>query len=267
MTRALWLSDLHLNFVSDERLDKFLEAIVDSQADALLLGGDIAESSDVASFLLMLSERMQLPIYFVLGNHDYYFSSIAAVRRQVGELCQVNPGLVYLTQSEPIELAPGVGLVGHDGWGDGRFGDYERSLVSMNDYRLIRDLAGRNKLERLAVLHALGDQAGDHIRRQLPAALTRWNHVVLLTHVPPLRAACWYNGQTSDDAWAPHFTCKAVGNALIEVMQEHRDRRLTVLCGHTHSPGITRPLENVTIYTAAAEYGQPAIQQAWQLDA
>src|SRR5438093_2989908 len=36
-------------------------------------------------------------------------------------------------------LAPGVGLIGHDGWADAREGDYERSTVMMNDYRLIEE--------------------------------------------------------------------------------------------------------------------------------
>ena len=99
------------------------------------------------------------------------------------------------------------------------------------------------------------------VRRWLPAALARFREVVLLTHVPPLREACWHAGQLSDDQWAPHFTCQAVGQAILEVMAEHPNQKLTVLCGHTHGQGEAQPLANVHILTGGAEYGQPAIQR------
>ncbi len=131
----------------------------------------------------------------------------------------------------------------------------------MNDYRLIHELAPWNKRERLEVLHAMGDEAAAHLRRVLPQALEAYAQVILLTHVPPLREACWYEGQLSDDEWAPHFTCKAVGDALLEIMPGYPEHHLTVLCGHTHSRGETHPLPNLKILTGAAEYGRPEIEQ------
>src|SRR5207245_2109809 len=136
--------------------------------------------------------------YLVLGNHDFYFGSIAAVRRSVVDLCRRRPRLVYLTAGGVVQLAPGMGLLGHDGWADARVGDYERSLVMMNDYRLIEELAHCDKQQRLPRLRALGDEAAEHVRRHLPSALAQYPEVLLLTHVPPFREACWYNGQISD---------------------------------------------------------------------
>ena len=75
-----------------------------------------------------------MPIYFVLGNHDYYHGSIAETRARVIELCGTHPRLRYLTALDEVEaLTRHVGLVGHDGWADGRAGDYARSLVMMQD--------------------------------------------------------------------------------------------------------------------------------------
>jgi hypothetical protein len=198
-------------------------------------------------------------VYFVLGNHDFYFGSIREVRRQVQQLCQTALHLCYLSDQDVISVNSRVGLVGHDGWADARFGDYERSYVMMNDYKLISELAAFNKKDRWPELQALGDEAGAHVRRVLPAALAQFPEVILATHVPPLREACWYDGRISDDEWAPHFTCKAVGDAILEIMPDYPDRQLTVLCGHTHGGGETRPLENVHIITGAAQYGKPAI--------
>lgn len=39
------------------------------------------------------------------------------------------------------------------------------------------------------------------------------------------------------------------------------ERQYTVLCGHTHSPGVFSPRPNVTVYTGAARYGHPVLQE------
>ena len=59
----------------------------------------------------------------------------------------------------------------------------------------------------------------------------------------------------------PHFTCKAMGDAILEIMRATPQRQLTVYCGHTHSPGICQPLPNVTIHTGGAKYGSPSVQE------
>lgn len=267
MKQVAWLTDIHLNFLPTDQADAFLRRVAASGVDAVLIGGDIGEAHDLVDFLARIDELLPMPVYFVLGNHDFYFGSIAAVRQQVVEFCRLHPRQVYLSVSEPIELAPGVGLVGHDGWADARLGNYEQSIVMMNDYKLIEDFAGLGKQERWPRLQALGDEAAAHLRRVLPAALARFGEVLLLTHVPPLREACWYQRQVSDDHWAPHFTCKAVGDVLLEVMRDHADRKLTVLCGHTHGEGETRPLENLKILTGGAQYGDPQIQRVFSFSA
>jgi predicted MPP superfamily phosphohydrolase len=266
MTRIAWMTDIHLNFVESTRLGEFIERVVDAAPDIILIGGDTAESSDVVHYLSVLDDHLNRPIYFVLGNHDFYFGSIAQVREDIRRLCRERENLVYLTDVRGVELTHQVGLVGHDGWADARIGDYERSMVMMNDYRLIAEFHGLGKKDRWQVLKAMGDEAAATVRRTLPAALDRFELVYFLTHVPPLREACWYNGRISDDEWAPHFTCKAVGDALLEIMRDFPSRELIVLCGHTHGAGAVRPLENMQILTGGAEYGFPAINRLFRLN-
>jgi len=263
--RAFWLTDIHLNFVPVQELADFFGTLAGKNPDVLLVSGDIGEAKTVRGYLRQIDEQIGVPTYFVLGNHDFYFGSIALVRREVSELCSELPRLHYLSDEGVLPLADGVGLLGHDGWADAREGDYLRSYVMMNDYRLIAELSGFTKADRRAQLERLGDEAAAHIRRWLPVALEQYRDVMLLTHVPPLRGACWYNGQTSDDEWAPHFVCKAVGDAILEIMSEYPDRKLTVLCGHTHSRGECQPLPNVQILTGAAQYGQPEVERVFNL--
>jgi 3',5'-cyclic-AMP phosphodiesterase len=266
MKRFAWLTDIHLNFLSIDAVDEFLVGLAGERLDGVLLGGDIAEAIELCDYLQRIDDQLQTDVFFVLGNHDYYSGWIGPVREQVRQLCAARPRLHYLSQSGPSELAGGIGLVGHDGWADARLGDYEKSVVSMQDFRLIGDFAGLGKSARLPRLHALGDEAANHFRRVLPEALAQFERVVLLTHVPPLREACWHEGRTSDDDWAPFFTCRAVGDAILEIMADHPRQQLLVLCGHTHGAGVAQPLPNVAILTGGAEYGQPAVQRVFEWD-
>lgn len=266
MRRVAWLTDVHLNFLAGDGRRRFYASLVELNPDSLLLGGDIGESHDLRGHLEAMAQALRRPIYFVLGNHDFYFGSIRDIRRQVDELCERLPWLVYLTHAGVQALTPRVGLIGHDGWADCRLGDYERSLVEMNDYTLIADLAGLGKRPRWDALKKLADEAAEHVRHVLPEALERYEQVVLLTHVPPFREACWHEGRISDDQWLPHFTSKAMGDALLEIMPQWPRRQLTVLCGHTHGSGECRPLENLQVITGGAEYGAPVVQRVFEFE-
>jgi len=261
MPRLAWCTDIHLNFAKADALAEFLQHLDAADPDLLLIGGDIAEATDVVHYLELLDHLLQRPVFFVLGNHDFYFGSISRVRHDVRALCARQDRLVYLSDAGVIELAEQVALVGHDGWADARIGDYARSQIMLNDYRLIQELAGMDKQQRWPLLQALGDEAAAVIRQVLPQALERYASVYLLTHVPPLREACWHNGALSNDEWAPHFTCKAVGDAILEILPDYPHRHLTVLCGHTHGSGEAHPLPNLCIYTGAAVYGFPAVDR------
>ena len=264
--RLVWLTDVHLNFVDLDRVGLLLDQIDQQQPDAVLISGDIAESHDVGDWLLQIDDRLSVPVYFVLGNHDYYRSSIARVREAVGRLCGDRTRLHFLTTAGAISLSPQTAVIGHDGWCDARAGDYETSTIVLNDYLLIEELRGISRHERREILQRLGDEAADHIRGRLLEALPNHLHVILLTHPPPMREACWYQGRTADDNWAPHFTCAAMGHAILEIMPGFPDRRLTVLCGHAHSPGVYRPRENVEVITGGAEYGDPRIVRVLEVD-
>ena len=114
MKRVIWSTDVHLNFAEPAVLTEYLECLRDASPDAFLLGGDIAESESIVDYLSLLDDHLCCPIYFVLGNHDYYYGSIVQVRQAVRELCGRRRNLVFLTDDSVVELCSSVGLVGHD---------------------------------------------------------------------------------------------------------------------------------------------------------
>lgn len=87
MTRVVWLTDLHLNFVGSERVEQFLDEIIATESTAVLIGGDVGEAETVATYLAQFDSRLKRPIYFVLGNHDFYKGSIPRVRDAIRQLC------------------------------------------------------------------------------------------------------------------------------------------------------------------------------------
>ncbi len=190
MKRLAWITDAHLNFLDGPGVEAFVSSLAALPVDAFLLGGDVGEAPDVALRLNALDLRLQRPVYFVLGNHDFYRGSIAGVRAKVETLCAACPNLHWLPRDGVVPLTETTCLVGHDGWGDGRYGDYWGLRVVLNDCFFIGELLGLDERERLAKLHALGDEAAAHFRAVLPEALGRFRHVLVLTHVPPFREAC-----------------------------------------------------------------------------
>lgn len=130
-----------------------------------------------------------------------------------------------------------------------------RAAVKEAAVRLVpllpEDSAG--ELFDLADLFAYGPDYAEVITAALPflpqeqrdeARRKAWTVAIghILPGRPLVREACLYEGQISDDGTLPHFSCRALGDMLLDVMPRHPDCRVTVLAGHTHThtqPGRT----------------------------
>ncbi len=259
MKRLAWATDVHLNFLREPQIKAFCEAIARRAPDCVLLTGDLAESTDLTIQLATLEGHLKRPIYFVLGNHDFYRSSIANVRRRVEAQVGASRWLSWMNVAGVVELSSETALVGHDAWADGRNGDYFGSPIAFADWVLIEELAGLDQTARWHKLGALGDEAAAHFERVLPEAFACFRRVVLLTHIPPFGEACRYQGRVTKDTWLPHLSCRAVGDVLLRVMSERPDRELLVLAGHTHQPADVRILPNLQVRVGQATYGAPEV--------
>lgn len=258
--RLAWATDVHLDFLDKDNLAKFFDELAAAPAEGVLITGDIADARSIERRLGTLARHLCKPVFFVLGNHDYYHNSIAEIRSRMRALTSASHWLRWLPSMEGIELAPDSALVGVDGWADGQFGNYAESKVMLNDYLFIKDLAGLGKAERLQCLRTIAAGEAELLEASLGAALKRYHRVVVATHVPPFKEACWHDGQISNDEWLPHFSCQATGLVLRRAALEHPDSVITVLCGHTHGAGVATVLPNLTVITGGAEYGAPHVQ-------
>ncbi|MFT3694542.1 MAG: metallophosphoesterase [Kofleriaceae bacterium] len=260
--RATWLTDIHLNFLRPLALRAFYDRIKAEQPQVLLVTGDIGESDSVVRFVGELGELA--PIYFVLGNHDYYRSSIAAVRGAMERL--ESETATWLPAHAPMRISQHTVMLGIDGWGDARCGDLD-STVQLSDWKLIDDFkkAKDDRNARVDICKRLGGNEARALRDKL-STTSEAKQLLILTHVPPFPEACVYGGEISTAPWLPWFTCISTGEVLLQHAQAHPETQMLVLCGHSHGAGSFHPAPNLEIRTGGwpagvQDYGNPIIQQ------
>lgn len=275
--KAVWLTDIHLNFVHARDRAKFYEEIKLTEAEYIFITGDIAEAQNVCIFLKEMAESLSKTqhVYFVAGNHDYYNGSVAGMRKKLTELDV--PTLHYLPAYQLVCLEDQTFLVGVDGWADGRNGDYENSEVVLNDSRLIAELfhAHLHKLydktkelkqPLLKVMQELADLDAEILNQQLIIATSgRAKKVIILTHIPPFPEVSLYRDKIADDSYLPFYTCKAVGNVIMKFAHANLATEFLVLCGHSHHDALYKPLPNLTVKCGGAEYYKPEIQDIFEI--
>lgn len=258
--RVLWITDLHLDAAKQERVNAFFQEMIEQNPDAILIGGDIGNGVNSLAYLKRLTELFQKPLYFVLGNHDFYYSSIKKIRQMARFACDEWKETHYLTRNGVVELTSSTALIGHDGWADGRSGNFLDSTVMLNDYLLIDELKNLTLASRQKMLNQLGSEAADELRPVLLKALEQYEQVLILTHAPPFRESCMYKGRVCDENWAPHFVCQSVGEMLREVLSQFPTKQVLVLCGHSHHGADQKILPNLRVLTGHCELGDPSVQ-------
>lgn len=261
-----WMTDIHLNFLWAEELNEFLHNLAQSGADAYLISGDIGEAPSVEKYLQTLHDQLPAPIYFVLGNHDYYRGSTASVNRHMSALNRARPGLHWLSLAGAVELTDTTALIGHESWADGGYGDYGRSRVELNDHYLIADLAGLSRPARLEQMQSLAARATDRIRKNLLKAFHERPRAILVTHVPPFAEVSVYRGREASQEFLPFYACKTLGDMLLKLMRARPEHHLTVLCGHTHFAAQRKILPNLEVLVGGTTYGRPKVQQIIEIE-
>jgi predicted phosphohydrolase len=257
--QILWCTDVHLNFLPQGGARAFGEYIRKENPDASMavVTGDIAEAPNFDTLIEQFAIGLELPVHFVLGNHDAYRGSIADMKKKAARM---KGKARYLPASQLVEIIPGVALVGTDGWYDGRFGDAVRSNVIMSDWMYIKELTVvRGDLLRMR-LKEIADAYAVEGRGLIDAAIAKgYTKLIFATHVPPFWEAAWHEGETSDKHWLPWMSSKAMGDMLRSVAAEHPEVFFLTLCGHTHGEGRVEIAENLIVMTGHSAYRAPRV--------
>lgn len=265
INKIAWLTDIHLNFLNAQSRKQFYQNIDQTECEAILITGDIAEAPSVCQILHEFSEHTNKKIYFVLGNHDYYSGTVVDVREKITALCAQNNKLVWLGKPEIIRLNDSTVLLGHDGWADARYGDFDHSTVTLNDSRLIAELFQAFLLNKSSLkneMQRLADADANILKQTLMETINlNIKKIIVATHIPPFSECCFHNGKQSDKNWLPYFSSKTIGDVISSFAQSNPEINILVLCGHTHSNASFEPFQNLLAKTGAGEYYQPSIQE------
>lgn len=276
MRRFAYTTDIHLNFVDNRNYERFTDSL--QGFDGVLITGDIAEADSIVKHLTNLANAVDSPIYFVLGNHDFYHGSFGSVRADMSELCNKFENLHYLPDSGVIKIDENSAICGVDGWYDGRCGFVAPPKIEMYDWSCIENIKpfhpfnGRDQHLFLDKIQAIADAQAEKGRMVVQKALKEFDNVVFLTHVPPWEEASTYAGRMSNDAWRPWFCSRMMGFNLNECFRQATTNRevpeksLTVLAGHTHGETTCTPKPGIICHIGGADYSFPEINKIVVID-
>src|SRR5260221_12791077 len=225
--RNAHITDIHLDFLKEQQILEFATRVADSGCSGVLLTGDISNTKNLTYHLSILERVIQKPIMFVAGNHDFYGVSIAAVRKSLAELSNMSQFLRYMPTVPYIALSPTTAVVGHDGWYDALYGDWNNSPVMMSDWAQIRqfgDLSGlplgaqfNGRIEKgsiVALSRKLAHEGTMHVHNGIKAAARYHKSIIVLTHFPPFAESALYHGKQTDPDYLPWYTSKFMGDML-----------------------------------------------------
>lgn len=259
-TTALWLGDLHLDKTSSIKRKQLLEQIRNLKSNAVVVSGDISKARHLRMYLSHLAKACApRPLYFVPGNHDFHGSSICAVESTLTHLSRTVENFHYLDGTQIIRLASNTCLIGHSGWADARAGYGQRTFVDTPDRHAIDEFRELTAKQTMLKMTEMGKASAKILRKTLPLALSKYRHVVLLTHVPPFPTAVRFNDLPCAWTHLPHFTNLSAGLAILGIARAFPRGQITVLAGHSHSKCENRILPNLTIRVGHARTGTPEV--------
>jgi Icc-related predicted phosphoesterase len=235
--KLLVASDLHFEFHADHGAS-MVQSL--APADVLVCAGDLSSSSRLEEALNLLCQRYAHVVY-VPGNHEFYGSSIPAVRERLRALADRLAGLHYLDNST-CEI-DGRKFVGSTMWFR-KMAGIERHHNAMNDFHLIRN-SGRDIYEEnersLLFLEQHVTAESIVVTHHLPSPKSvapRWAgssiNCFFVCNVQPLIEAAqpslWVHGHTHDSAdytiGSTRVVCNPFGYAGREVNPKFTEHKL-----------------------------------------
>lgn len=274
--RLAWATDVHLDFITNpqrpfysiKNMNVFCGLLSKQNPDAVLFTGDISLSNLLINHLDDIESHLQIPVYFVLGNHDFWGSNFNAVRKKVTSFCNQSQYMNYLSTMSYVMLNKDVALVGHDGWYDALNGDFRNSSFIMNDWSNIGDFA--NVLSRqtinydslLMISRNQASIASYHISLNVKSVISEKSpsKIIIATHVPPF-VEC-LNSQTE---YFPWYSSKLMGDTILQIAKNNPSVQFEILSGHCHKNYQGNILPNLLFKSGQAEYGNPFPQQPFNV--
>jgi len=253
--KYLWYTDTHLDKVAPWTLVGFIQRCVREKPKGIFLTGDISSGILTIWHLKLLATFIKCPIYFVLGNHDYHFSSFTETHNRIRELCKQHSNLIWMTDADVIGLNEETCIIGTEGWYDATYGNH-KWLNWTFDWLFTKEFRDLPNLEaRVRAFRGLADESCDIIASKLERALELgYKNVYILTHFPPWKEATRDEGTLLAPYFLPYNTNIRLGQTIERIMDGRKKRHVTVLAGHTHTDAWIQVARNIECKVNRAKY-------------
>ncbi len=212
--KILCLSDLHREFdrTTAERdgAEKFLQ-FCDTEADVIAIAGDLDTGLHGISWAIEESKRLDKPIVYVLGNHEYYGNTIIRHTMKIKERAVGTKVSVLERDSIVID---GIRFLGCTLWtdfslyGNATLAMYE-ARKSMRDFQVIRQPPSYRKMDPLFTVEIYQNSVY-WLRQELDKIFD--GQTVVVTHHAP-------SEKSVSDAYKGGLLTPAYASNLDELLQ------------------------------------------------
>ena len=206
---------------------RFINRINSSESDGLIITGDISNGMMLESHLRYLATHYDRPIYFVLGNHDYYWRHRDSVESDVRRLCRLHDNLHWLSdEDEPVSLKSGIALVGDEGWYDVAVGGHGMSKWCIDRLINLDYLPLASYDQQVEVWKERAHRSTKKLISKINDALDNHDVVYVATHFPPWVEASRSNWQLSREYWLSYNTNFVLGQEIENLMKNRSGEKI-----------------------------------------
>ncbi|MEK9728301.1 MAG: metallophosphoesterase, partial [Candidatus Margulisiibacteriota bacterium] len=99
--RLAFISDVHLGSQNINHFKAIINLIKDQSGDAILIGGDLIDSSSFDLNELTFLKEIEVPILFVTGNHEFYLKN---AKEKLNQLIEFNINVIDYSIFELNEI-------------------------------------------------------------------------------------------------------------------------------------------------------------------
>jgi len=252
--KFVWYTDTHLNWAFPWNKYLFVNRIKAEKSKGLFLTGDISHGISICYNLKYLASRLDIPIYFVLGNHDYHYRKIESIHNSIRELSVKHTNLHWLTESDTISLNKKTAIIGTEGWYDAIFGDPKYLKYSFDRMLMLDFFKMKSFDEQLIRFRQMANNSAQLIENKLNKALQGHKTIYILTHFPPWKEATRDAGSILEKYWLPYNVNYAMGKTIERVMAGKKNKRVIVLAGHCHTDSWIHISNNIECKVNKAKY-------------
>jgi predicted phosphodiesterase len=264
-------NDTHFHHCQDKSkaMRKFVHQLNKVEVDALLFTGDISDGDTWTRVLPIIRKWLGKPVYYVLGNHDFYHWGWRDAWMAGVKLNAEDPELIHLASYGALLLDERVGIVGSSsvacltaGTGPLKTGMWE----NISDFKHISELSCRagNPSEMIAYQTARAIDDEEMLVADLNELVEgrKPKRIIVATHVAPFEWSALWRGQPTDPQMLPFYVSLYLGRAIEEFAKEYPETEFICLHGHTHGSfrGRHPEFDNIMVMAGEAQYGRPSFQ-------